>query len=60
MVLASRAANVTRPTVVVGDAPYAGEYIAGLRHDAGDRVRFTGAIYGPGYWELNQHAYTYM
>jgi glycosyltransferase involved in cell wall biosynthesis len=45
---------------VVGDAPYASEYIAKLRSRAGDTVRFTGAIYGDGYWELNQHAYTYV
>lgn len=60
LVAASQAASVSRPTVVVGDAPYAPEYIAALRHQGGDRVRFTGAIYGPGYWELNQHAYTYV
>lgn len=60
LVSASRQACAHRPTVVVGDAPYASEYIASLHRHAGDRVRFTGAIYGPGYWELNQHAYTYV
>jgi glycosyltransferase involved in cell wall biosynthesis len=60
LVAASRAAGATRPTVVVGDAPYSDAYIDGLRKHAGRQVRFTGAIYGPGYWELNQHAYTYV
>jgi glycosyltransferase involved in cell wall biosynthesis len=60
LVAASRAARASRPTVVVGDAPYAADYIAGLHRQAGEQVRFTGAIYGPGYWELNQHAYTYI
>lgn len=60
LVAASRLADASRPTVVVGDAPYATDYIASLRRQAGDRVRFTGAIYGSGYWELNRHAYTYV
>jgi glycosyltransferase involved in cell wall biosynthesis len=60
LVEAAREAQAEMPTVVVGDAPYASEYIAKLRSRAGDAVRFTGAIYGDGYWELNQHAYTYV
>jgi glycosyltransferase involved in cell wall biosynthesis len=58
LVRATRAARTTMPTVVVGDAPYADDYKASLRREAGERVRFTGAIYGSGYWELNHHAYT--
>ena len=60
LVEAAREAQADMPTVVVGDAPYASEYIAKLRSRAGDAVRFTGAIYGDGYWELIQHAYTYV
>lgn len=60
LVTATRAAGTTRPMVVVGDAPYADEYKAALRRDADGQVRFTGAIYGSGYWELNQNAYAYI
>ena len=44
------------PLVVVGDAPYAADYIARLRAGADTRVRFPGAIYGAGYRELLAHA----
>ena len=40
------------PLVVVGDAPYAEEYIAGLRGAAGPDVRFPGYVFGEGYAEL--------
>ena len=60
LVAASRASGTTMPTVIVGDAQYATAYKAELREQAGDAVRFTGAIYGDGYWELNHHAYTYI
>jgi glycosyltransferase involved in cell wall biosynthesis len=60
LVAASRSAGTSIPTVIVGDAPYAAEYKAKLRQKAGDSVRFTGAIYGDGYWELNHHAYAYV
>src|SRR6476646_63131 len=40
------------PLVVVGDAPYAADYIARLRASADARVIFPGAIYGEGYRQL--------
>lgn len=40
------------PLVMVGDAPYAADYIAGLRAAAGDDVRFPGYVFGHGYAEL--------
>ena len=44
------------PLVVVGDGRYADRYVDEL-HAAGDeRVRFPGAIYGPGYGELVHRA----
>ena len=46
--------------VVVGDAPYAREYIATLHAAAGPRVLFTGGIYGDGYRELQCHALAYV
>jgi glycosyltransferase involved in cell wall biosynthesis len=49
-----------KPLLIVGDAPYAHDYIAGLKATTDARVRFTGAIYGTGYRELQSHAYLYI
>ena len=46
--------------VVVGHAPYAGEYIRSLHESAGPRVLFTGGVYGEGYRELQCHARAYV
>lgn len=48
------------PLAVVGDAPYADEYIAGLHATRDPRVRFLGAIYGDGYRVLQSHATAYV
>jgi glycosyltransferase involved in cell wall biosynthesis len=48
------------PLVIVGDAPYANEYIASLHRSADPRVRFPGAIYGSGYDVLRSHAALYV
>jgi glycosyltransferase involved in cell wall biosynthesis len=45
---------------IVGDAPYAGDYIARLRSTTDPRVRFCGAIYGAGYRILRSHAVAYV
>jgi glycosyltransferase involved in cell wall biosynthesis len=47
---------------VVGDAPYAGEYIAGLRRAAASdpRVRLLGGRYGHAYHVLRSHAAAYV
>jgi glycosyltransferase involved in cell wall biosynthesis len=47
--------------VIVGDAPYAEEYIAGLKKLAGDdrRIIFTGYVFGKGYHELGSNAYVF-
>ena len=45
---------------VVGDAPYAQEYISQVHAAADPRVVFTGAVYGPGYRELLAHAQFYV
>jgi glycosyltransferase involved in cell wall biosynthesis len=42
--------------VIVGDAPYAEKYIAGLRATADPAVIFTGYQFGPGYHELGSNA----
>ena len=46
--------------VMVGDAPYAREYIARLQATADRRIVFPGAIYGTGYRELLSHAFCYV
>ena len=46
--------------MIVGDAPYASEYIARLHATTDPRVRFVGAIYGAGYRVLRSHAAAYV
>jgi glycosyltransferase involved in cell wall biosynthesis len=48
------------PLVILGDAPYASEYIASLKRTSDPRVRFLGAIYGHGYHVLRSHAAAYV
>ena len=48
------------PLAVVGDAPYASDYIASLKATPDPRVRFLGAIYGTGYRVLRSHAALYI
>jgi glycosyltransferase involved in cell wall biosynthesis len=48
------------PLVIVGDAPYASDYIERLHAIADPRVRFTGAIYGAGYKILQSNATLYV
>jgi glycosyltransferase involved in cell wall biosynthesis len=55
-----RMVSGTTPLVLVGDAPYAADYIARVRAAADPRVLFPGAIYGEGYRELLAHAAAYV
>ncbi len=50
------------PLLIVGDAPYAEAFKAGLRElaAADPRVRLTGAIYGQGYRDLQRAAMAYI
>jgi len=48
------------PLCVVGDAPYAGEYIAELKRAAGKNVIFTGYQFGEAYHELQSNCYLYI
>lgn len=52
--------NTAMPCVIVGDAPYATEYIQQLRASAGKNVIFTGYLYGDGYRELSSHPYAFV
>jgi len=46
--------------VIVGDAPYADEYIRRLKAGAGAKVLFTGYLFGEGYRELSSNAYLFV
>jgi glycosyltransferase involved in cell wall biosynthesis len=48
------------PLVIVGDAPYARDYIARVKAGADSRVLFPGAVYGEGYRQLLAHAGVYV
>lgn len=45
---------------LVGDAPYASEYIRQVRDTVDPRVVLPGAIYGKGYRELGSHCFAYI
>lgn len=45
---------------LVGDAPYAADYIRQVRDTADPRVVIPGAIYGEGYHELQSHSFAYV
>ncbi|MGC8759644.1 MAG: DUF1972 domain-containing protein [Bryobacteraceae bacterium] len=46
--------------VLVGDAPYAQDYIRQVKDTRDPRILFPGAIYGQGYRELQSHCYAYI
>jgi glycosyltransferase involved in cell wall biosynthesis len=48
------------PLVIVGDAPYASDYIAELKATRDPRVRFLGGVYGRGYRALRSGATAYV
>ena len=45
---------------LIGDAPYAADYIRRVRDTADPRVVIPGAIYGEGYRELGSHCFAYI
>jgi glycosyltransferase involved in cell wall biosynthesis len=45
---------------LVGDAPYAHEYIRQVRDTTDPRIVMPGAIYGAGYRELGSHCFAYI
>jgi glycosyltransferase involved in cell wall biosynthesis len=53
-------ANRDMKCVIVGDAPYAEEYIRKLKASAGPDVVFTGYCFGEGYRELGSNAYAFV
>ena len=49
VVAAYRSVGGDLPLVMVGDAPYATDFIAEMKHGADPRVRFPGTVFGDGY-----------
>jgi glycosyltransferase involved in cell wall biosynthesis len=45
---------------LIGDAPYAADYIARVRDTRDPRIIMPGAIYGTGYRELGSHCFAYI
>jgi glycosyltransferase involved in cell wall biosynthesis len=45
---------------LIGDAPYARDYIRQVRDTRDARIVMPGAIYGPGYHELDSHCFAYI
>jgi glycosyltransferase involved in cell wall biosynthesis len=45
---------------LIGDAPYAHEYISRVRDTQDPRIVIPGAIYGRGYQELGSHCFAYV
>jgi glycosyltransferase involved in cell wall biosynthesis len=60
VVEAFRRIDTNLKLAIVGDAPYAEQYIAKLKSLADERVIFTGYVFGDGYRELMSHAYCYI
>ena len=45
---------------LIGDAPYAAEYIARVRDTRDARIVMPGGVYGQGYRELTSHSFAYI
>jgi len=60
LVQAFRGLDTDLKCVIVGDAPYAEDYIRELKALAGDNVIFTGYLFGEGYRELGSNAYLFV
>jgi glycosyltransferase involved in cell wall biosynthesis len=52
--------ETTLKLALIGDAPYAADYIAKVRETKDPRIVMPGAIYGTGYRELGSHCFAYI
>ena len=52
--------NTPLKLALIGDAPYADEYIQRVRATTDPRVVMPGAIYGDGYHQLQSHCFAYI
>ncbi len=57
LIEAYRGLETGKKLVIVGDAPYADEYVKKLKFEAAHNVVFTGYLFGEGYRQLSQNAY---
>jgi glycosyltransferase involved in cell wall biosynthesis len=57
---AFEAVRSDRRLALIGDAPYAEEYIRRVRDTRDPRIVMPGAIYGQGYRELGSHCFAYI
>ncbi|MFN7935486.1 MAG: DUF1972 domain-containing protein [Bryobacteraceae bacterium] len=57
---AFEAVDTSVKLALIGDAPYAAEYIRRVRDTRNPRVLLPGAIYGDGYRELQSHCLAYV
>lgn len=60
VVEAYREVETDMPLVIVGDAPYAREYVERVKRAADPRVRFLGFVYGDDYHALGANAYLHV
>jgi glycosyltransferase involved in cell wall biosynthesis len=52
--------TTSKRLLMVGDAPYARDYIRSLRRTQDPRILFPGAVYGSGYRQLQSNAFCYI
>lgn len=52
--------NTAKKLALIGDAPYAHDYIRCVRDTSDPRVLIPGAIFGAGYHELQSHCFAYV
>lgn len=52
--------KTSKKLIIVGDAPYAREYIHSLKQTKDERIIFTGYVFGKGYREFQTHTYCYI
>lgn len=52
--------DTTKKLALIGDAPYAHEYIRKVRDTKDPRVVLPGAVFGDGYHELQSHCFAYV
>lgn len=52
--------HTKKKLALIGDAPYARDYIRQVRDTADPRIVMPGAIYGQGYQELGSHCFAYI
>ncbi len=52
--------RTSKRLVVLGDAPYSRDYVRRVKSTRDPRILFPGAIYGPGYRQLQARAFCYV